>query len=128
MPGVLTAERRKAIIDEALSKQQPDGGFSLSEFVGGWKRKDNTPLDARADGYATGLVTFALEQNGVFRSDPRLKRALVWLGANQQPVQLARVVAQQATRPYDRRGALHGRRGDGFCGVSVDRLELRGFA
>lgn len=84
LPDLLTPERRKAIIDEALSKQQTDGGFSLSAFVGDWKRKDNTPLDARSDGYATGLTVLALEQNGMSR-DPRLKKALDWLGANQQP-------------------------------------------
>jgi squalene-hopene/tetraprenyl-beta-curcumene cyclase len=85
VPGLLPAERRKAIMDEAFSKQQADGGFSLSAFVGGWKRKDNTPLDPRCDGYATGLVAFALEQAGVPSADPRLKRALAWLAANQQP-------------------------------------------
>jgi squalene-hopene/tetraprenyl-beta-curcumene cyclase len=85
VPGLLPAERRKAIMDDAFSKQQADGGFSLSAFVGGWKRKDNTPLDPRCDGYATGLVAFALEQAGVPGSDPRLKRALAWLAANQQP-------------------------------------------
>jgi squalene-hopene/tetraprenyl-beta-curcumene cyclase len=84
LPDFLTAERRKAIIDAAFSKQQPDGGFSLSAFIGDWKRKDNTPLDARADGYATGLTALALEQNGMSR-DPRVKKALAWLAANQQP-------------------------------------------
>lgn len=85
LPGMLPAERRKAIIEEAFSKQQPDGGFSLSQFVGGWKRKDNTPLDAHADGYATGLVVYALQQAGVPRTDSRFERALQWLAANQQP-------------------------------------------
>jgi squalene-hopene/tetraprenyl-beta-curcumene cyclase len=84
LPNLFTAERRKAIIDEALSKQQPDGGLSLSTMVGGWKRRDNTPLDARADGYATGLTVLALERNGMKR-DPRVRKALDWLAANQQP-------------------------------------------
>lgn len=84
LPGLLTAERRKAILEEALAKQQPDGGFSLSDFVGGWKRRDNTPLEAKGDGYATGLVAYSLEQNGTPRADPRLSRALDWLKANQQ--------------------------------------------
>ncbi len=43
VPGLLTHAEQKSIIDEALSKQQADGGFSLSSFVGTWKRKDNTP-------------------------------------------------------------------------------------
>jgi squalene-hopene/tetraprenyl-beta-curcumene cyclase len=53
VPGLLTPEQQKSIMDEALSKQQADGGFSLSSFVGAWKRRDNTPLEAKSDGYAT---------------------------------------------------------------------------
>ena len=52
-------------------------------MVGGWKRKDNTPLDTRSDGYATGLVAFALEQAGAPHAQAELKRALVWLSQNQ---------------------------------------------
>ncbi len=85
LPGILTAERRKAIVEDALAKQQPDGGFSLSDFIGGWKRRDKSPLEAKDDGYATGLVAYALEQNGMTRADPRLSRALDWLKTNQQP-------------------------------------------
>ena len=48
VPGLLTPAQQKSIIDEALAKQQPDGGFSLSSFVGSWKRRDNTPSKPRA--------------------------------------------------------------------------------
>jgi squalene-hopene/tetraprenyl-beta-curcumene cyclase len=84
VPGLLTPIQSKAIIDEALSKQQPDGGFSLSQFVGSWKRKDGTPLESKSDGYATGLVTLALLDTGLPASDPRLVRSLAWLSTNQQ--------------------------------------------
>jgi hypothetical protein len=47
-PGLLTAAQRESIIDEALAKQQPDGGFSLSAFVGSWKRRDNTRSKPKA--------------------------------------------------------------------------------
>jgi squalene-hopene/tetraprenyl-beta-curcumene cyclase len=83
LPGLLTAAQQKAIEDEALSKQQADGGFSLSSFVGTWKRHDNTPLETKSDGYATGLVAYALEQAGLPRDRPELQRALAWLGLNQ---------------------------------------------
>ena len=83
VPGLLTAEQRKAIVEEALSKQRADGGFSLSSFVGGWKRKDGTPLETASDGYATGVVVFALEQAGVARDEPRLARGVEWLERNQ---------------------------------------------
>jgi len=82
--GVLTTAQKQSIIDEALSEQRPDGAFSLSDFVGSWKRRDGTPLDSRSDGYATGLVTLALLESGVAPSDPRLARSLAWLRSNQQ--------------------------------------------
>jgi squalene-hopene/tetraprenyl-beta-curcumene cyclase len=85
IPGLLTPTESDAIITEALSKQQADGGFSLSNFVGTWKRRDNTPLDARSDGYATGLVTYVLQQTGMKRDQPSLRRGLAWLSGNQDP-------------------------------------------
>jgi squalene-hopene/tetraprenyl-beta-curcumene cyclase len=84
IPGLLTPEQQKATLDEALSKQQADGGFSLSSFVGAWKRRDNTPLDPKSDGYATGVVTFVLQQTGVARDQPQLQRGLAWLAQNQE--------------------------------------------
>jgi squalene-hopene/tetraprenyl-beta-curcumene cyclase len=83
VPGLLTPAQQKSIMDEALSKQQADGGFTLSSFVGTWKRRDDTPLETRSDGYATGVVTFVLQQAGVRRDQPQLKRGLAWLMLNQ---------------------------------------------
>ena len=83
VPGLLSRAQQKSIIDEALSKQQADGGFSLSSFVGAWKRRDGTPLETRSDGYATGVVTFVLQQAGVMRDRPQLSRGLAWLVLNQ---------------------------------------------
>jgi hypothetical protein len=58
--------------------------------MGTWKRRDNTPLESKSDGYATGLIAFALEESGVLRSksnDPLskagLNKALAWLRQNQ---------------------------------------------
>jgi squalene-hopene/tetraprenyl-beta-curcumene cyclase len=81
--GLLTNEQKKSIIDEALSKQQADGGFSMSAFVGTWKRRDNTSLESKSDGYATGVVTFVLQLAGVKSDDTRLSRARAWLSSNQ---------------------------------------------
>jgi squalene-hopene/tetraprenyl-beta-curcumene cyclase len=83
VPGLLTPAQQKSIIDEALSKQQADGGFSLSSFVGAWKRNDKTPLETKSDGYATGVVTLALEEAGVARDHPQMRRGLAWLMLNQ---------------------------------------------
>jgi squalene-hopene/tetraprenyl-beta-curcumene cyclase len=84
IPGLLTPAERRSIIDETLSKQGPDGGFSLSAFVGSWKRKDGTPLETRSDGYATGLVTLALVDAGLPPSETHVNRSLAWLSSNQQ--------------------------------------------
>ena len=106
IPGLLTATQQKSIMDEALGKQQADGGFSLSSFVGAWKRADGTPLETRSDGYATGIVSLVLEQAGVAREQPALKRGLAWLAANQSHAEgrwLARQVPQAkfvATKGY----------------------------
>ena len=83
IPSLLSTGQQKSIVSEALGKQQADGGFSLSSFIGDWKRRDNTPLETKSDGYATGVVALALQQAGVLREDPKLKRALTWLMQNQ---------------------------------------------
>jgi squalene-hopene/tetraprenyl-beta-curcumene cyclase len=83
LPALLEPDRRKAIIDELLEKQQPEGGWSLSSLSGDWKRADGTPQETSCDGYATGLITFALQQTGMSPENASLKRGLSWLTANQ---------------------------------------------
>jgi len=83
MPGFLEPDRQKAIIGDLLEKQQPDGGWSLSSLSGDWKRADGTPQDTRSDGYATGLITFVLQQAGISPENAKVKRGLAWLTANQ---------------------------------------------
>ena len=82
--GLLTKAEQKSIVTEALSKQQDDGGFSLSSFVGDWKRRDKTALETKSDGYATGIVMYVLQQAGVPRDQAQVKRGLTWLAQNQQ--------------------------------------------
>ncbi len=84
VPGLLTPEQQKSIMDEALGKQQADGGFSLSAFVGDWKRHDHTPLETKSDGYATAVVTLTLEEAGMNRDQPELEKGLTWLVQNQE--------------------------------------------
>jgi len=83
LKDLLTQTQQNPIIQEALSKQQADGGFSLSSLVGDWKRKDNTPQETKSDGVATGLVTLALQEAGVSPDQPQLRRGLAWLKQNQ---------------------------------------------
>ena len=81
-PGLLTAEQQHAIIDAANAKQQSDGGWTIATF-GSWKRVDSTPLDTASDGYATGLVTLALQQAGVAPTDAHVAKGLAWLSSHQ---------------------------------------------
>lgn len=82
--GLLNPAERDRIIADVIARQQPDGGFTLSSFVGSWKRKDNTPLETASDGYATGLTAFVLGEAGVPRSDAHLESSLRWLARNQR--------------------------------------------
>ena len=83
MPGLLEPDRKKAILSELLGKQLSDGGWSLSSLSGDWKRDDGTPQEAKSDGYATGLITFVLQQAEVSSENAQLKRGLAWLVVNQ---------------------------------------------
>jgi squalene-hopene/tetraprenyl-beta-curcumene cyclase len=81
-PSLLAREQQQAIVDALLRAQQEDGGWSTAS-MGSWKRNDGSPLDARTDGYATGLATFVLESVADARTAPQVKRGLAWLVAHQ---------------------------------------------
>jgi squalene-hopene/tetraprenyl-beta-curcumene cyclase len=83
VPGVLDRGRQELLIDQLWRDQRPDGGWSLASLIGSWSRGDGTAQVLRSDGYATGLVTLALEQTGPSATDPRLIRARAWLASHQ---------------------------------------------
>jgi squalene-hopene/tetraprenyl-beta-curcumene cyclase len=95
LPGLLAPEQQKSIVNEVLSRQQADGGWSLSplarrwrgwslrSFARMWVRSDGTLYEGKSDGYATGLITLALQQAGVPRENVQLQRGLSWLVRNQ---------------------------------------------
>lgn len=94
VPGLLGSGQQQRIIEEISRAQEADGGWELSSHAwpGGWSlrelrqiyfRKDWTRQSHASDGYATGLVTFVLQEAGVSRQDPRVQRALAWLAQNQ---------------------------------------------
>lgn len=83
VPGILKPEQQESIVNEIVSKQRADGGWSASSLVGTWKRKDKTPLVMRSDGYATGLITYVLQEAGLPRDDVHVKDGLSWLVQNQ---------------------------------------------
>ena len=83
IPGVLTPEQSRQIVDDLIAKQQGDGGWNAASLAGDWKRNDSTPLDLKTDGYATGLVIYALQQAGRPRTDANVARGLAWLVQHQ---------------------------------------------
>src|SRR5581483_5473174 len=94
LQGVLSSEEIVALAGELEKRQNPDGGWSLYR-LGPWtwskpkppyepKGKPDLAMLDRSDGYATGLVAYALRQEGFPVADLSLKRATAWLEANQQ--------------------------------------------
>ena len=83
LPGLMTEPQRISLAAELVAKQHADGGWCLTDLGQGvWKRHDNTPFDLRSDGYATGIVVLALEENGLGK-DPEVRKGLAWILANQ---------------------------------------------
>ncbi len=80
MPGLLSKAQETELAEELKKLQHDDGGWSLTD-LGTWERRDKTPLETRSDGYATGLIVLALEQNGI--GVRQAERGASWLKANQ---------------------------------------------
>jgi squalene-hopene/tetraprenyl-beta-curcumene cyclase len=83
-PDLLSRTEQEAIADALAGAMQEDGGWSTAS-LGSWKRADSTPLDTRSDGYATGLVTLALQSAADARAAAPVKRGVAWLVAHQDP-------------------------------------------
>jgi squalene-hopene/tetraprenyl-beta-curcumene cyclase len=82
LPEILSAARKKAILDQARMTQAQDGGWTLASF-GPWKAHPGAPVSEGSNAYATAFTAFMLEQGGVSPSDPMLSRALAWLRSHQ---------------------------------------------
>ena len=83
LPGVVSPEDQRKLVDELNRLQHADGGWSLTD-LGTWKRRDNTPLETRSDGYATGLVVLVREEIAPKpKRDPQVARGIAWLESNQ---------------------------------------------
>ncbi len=79
-PGLLTSEQRTKLAAEVASREHTDGGWSLTE-LGTWERRDNTPLETRSDGYATGLIVLVFDETGM--GTRQADDGARWLIANQ---------------------------------------------
>jgi squalene-hopene/tetraprenyl-beta-curcumene cyclase len=96
--GLLTKAQRGALITELQGRQLDDGGWAL-DSLGGWRwskkaepfRAPGTPdaaLLAKSDGYATGLIVYALRRAGAPAGHRAVNRGLQWLKANQSSIQV----------------------------------------
>jgi squalene-hopene/tetraprenyl-beta-curcumene cyclase len=98
LAGLLNPERREELMSELKAKQNGDGGWSLYR-LGPWRwskasapfappGKPDTSLLEKSDGFATGLIAYALPRAGLPANDPALSRAIAWLKANQNEVRI----------------------------------------
>jgi squalene-hopene/tetraprenyl-beta-curcumene cyclase len=80
--ALIEPEQRQQLIAELLRLQNPDGGWSLSALEPSAPERQ-LRHDRASDGYATGLVTLALEQARIPGMQPTVQRGLEWLRHNQ---------------------------------------------
>ena len=120
-PGLVSAAERRGLVEGVAPSQQPDGGWSLAS-LGSWKRSDGTPLDQASDGYATGLITFALLEAGVSPTQAGLSRTRMARTAS-EPIrwQVDRFFAEQAAGSCVRCRQVHERCGNRVRRARADR-------
>ncbi len=85
-PGLLTHDRRAAILADILARQRSDGGWNTpSLLTSSWRRHDGRAQDEKSDGYATGFAAFVLGDVGVSPGEVALNlaRARAWLSDHQ---------------------------------------------
>ena len=85
---LMNDQGRNKTLDELLTLQRPDGGWSTPGLLADWKgleRLDGKPHDTEtSDAYATGFTIIVARELGVSSKDPRLKRGIDWLLSNQR--------------------------------------------
>lgn len=86
LEDIATQAQRDETLQEILSLQLADGGWSTAGFLTDWKtREDGQPLaTTTSDGYGTGFAIVVARELGVPANDPRLLRGINWLLANQR--------------------------------------------
>lgn len=80
--GILSQSQQQELVDQLLSRQQDDGGWSLPS-LGTWVRSDGTAQETTSDGYATGLVLHVLQTASVSKNHEKVARGLAWLKHHQ---------------------------------------------
>lgn len=84
LPSLISRDEQRSMVDALFEAQEPDGAWRLVS-LGHWSAAASAPADSAGDGFATGLVAYALERAGIAPSEPHLARALAWLASRQDP-------------------------------------------
>ena len=78
--GILEPAQRQTILYQLRSIQSEDGGWSLAR-LSTWQRIDGTAIPDTSDGFATAIVTVALQDAGA--TEASVTKARTWLVAHQ---------------------------------------------
>jgi squalene-hopene/tetraprenyl-beta-curcumene cyclase len=82
--GVMSEAQKKAAVEELLSLQRPDGGWSFAS-LGNWQRSDGKPQDRQtSDGYGTGFAVYVLRTAGLPSQHPQIQKGIDWLKTHQR--------------------------------------------
>jgi squalene-hopene/tetraprenyl-beta-curcumene cyclase len=122
VPGLMTREERKALLDSLENFQQPDGGWRLAS-LDKWKRQDNSADPTDSDGLATSLAVLAIEESGKGSHDKTLQRGLQWLEQHQQKDGKWQAVSPNKQRDPENNAVLF--MSDAATGYAVLALEKR---
>jgi len=85
---LMNDQHRNKTLEELLSLQLPDGGWSTPGLLADWKdlkRLDGKSHDTKtSDAYATGFTIVVARELGVSNDNPRLRHGIEWLLNNQR--------------------------------------------
>ena len=84
LPALISRDEQRSMVSALYEAQEPDGAWRLTS-IGHWRSAMSAPADSAGDGFATGLVAYALERAGTAPSEPHVGRALAWLATHQDP-------------------------------------------
>ena len=93
--GTLSPAEKSALVDEALRKQEADGGWTVAS-LGPWRTHAAAPPSSGSSAYATALVAFVLQRAGA-----RMRPALDWLRSHQDAAGYWEAVSMNKRHPED---------------------------